>query len=129
MQDDLHRRIQRTAQAIAESAGAEATVEIIREVPVTFNDPALTERMVPTLTRVAGAANVSISPPLTVAEDFSFFQRVVPGLYILLGSVSPGILPETAPTNHSPLYAVDERVLPLGVRTLASLAADYLYGK
>jgi metal-dependent amidase/aminoacylase/carboxypeptidase family protein len=97
--------------------------------PVTFNDPTLTERMVPTLERVAGAANVSISPLITGAEDFSFFQRVVPGFYIFLGSVSPGIAPETSPTNHSPLYAVDEAVLPLGMRTLANLAADYLFGK
>ena len=129
MQDDIHRRIQRTAQAIAEGAGAEAGVQVIRMYPVTFNDPTLTERMVPTLERVAGAANVAISPLITGAEDFSFFQRVVPGFYIFLGSVSPGIVPETSATNHSPLYAVDEAVLPLGMRTLANLAADYLFGK
>jgi len=128
MQEDIHRRIQQTAHAIAESAGAEATVRVIRGYPVTFNDPALTARMIPTLERAAGAANVSISPLVTAAEDLSFFQREAPGLYILLGSVSPGIAPETSPSNHSPLYAVDEAVLPLGVRALANLAADYLFG-
>jgi len=128
MQEDIHRRIQQTAHAIAESAGAEATVRVIGGYPVIFNDPALTARMIPTLERAAGAANVSISPLVTAAEDFSFFQREAPGLYILLGSVSPGIAPETSPSNHSPLYAVDEAVLPLGVRALANLAADYLFG-
>lgn len=128
-QDDIHRRIQRTAQSIAEAAGAEATVRITKAYPVTFNDPPLTERMVPTLERVAGPANVSISPQITGAEDFSFFQREAPGLYIFLGSVSPGIDPGTAPTNHSPLYAVDEAVLPLGVQTLANLATDFLFGQ
>ena len=97
--------------------------------PVTFNDPTLTDRMIPTLTRVAGATNVSVSPLITGAEDFSFFQRAVPGLYIFLVSVSQGIAPETSPANHSPLYAVDEGVLPLGMRALANLASDYLFGK
>ncbi len=129
VQADIHRRIQLTAQAIAQSGGAEAKVEIVRVTPVTFNDPTLTERMIPTLTRVGGANNVSVAPLTTGAEDFSRFQKVVPGLYIFLGSVSPGIAPETSPSNHSPLYAVDEAVLPLGMRVLANLAADYLFGK
>ena len=129
MQVDVHRRIQQTAQSIAQSGGADAKVEIFPGYPVTVNDPALTERMVPTLTRVAGANNVAVGPLVTAAEDFSYFAKVVPGLFIFLGSVSSGIAPETSPANHSPLYAVDEAVLPLGMRTLANLAADYLFGK
>lgn len=129
MQTDIHRRIQLTAQAIAQGGGADAKVEIFRDLPVTVNDPALTERMVPTLTRVAGTNNVAVGPLQTIAEDVSYFQKVVPGLYVFLGSVSPGIAPEASPANHSPLYAVDEAVLPLGMRVLANLAADYLFGK
>ena len=53
--------------------------------PVTHNDPALTERMVPTLRRVAGAENVSVGPLTGTAEDFSFFQQKVPGLFVFLG--------------------------------------------
>jgi len=129
MRADIHRRIELTAQSIAQSGGADARVEIFPGYPVTFNDPALTERMVPTLTRVAGANNVAVGPLQTGAEDFSYFQKVVPGLYIFLGSVSAGVAPETSPANHSPLFAVDEAVLPLGMRALANLAADYLFGK
>lgn len=128
MQADIHQRIQRTAETIAASAGATAEVRIIPMYPVTYNDPKLTEQMLPTLERVAGAGNVTVSTLVTGAEDFSFFQREVPGLYVFLGSVSKGIAPETSPANHSPLYAVDEAVLPLGVRTLANLTADYLFG-
>ena len=129
MRADIHRRIVQTAQAIAGSAGAEAKVQITSISPVTANDPALTRRMLPTLERVAGPANVTISPMVTAAEDFSFFQDEIPGLYIFLGSVSQGIVAETSPANHSPLYTVDEAVLPLGVRTLSNLAADYLFGE
>ena len=126
VQDDLHRRVKQTAESIAASQGATATVEITRQYPVTFNHPALTESMVPTLQRVAGTHKVSIAPPVTAAEDFSFFAQRAPGMYIFLGSNKAGVDPTTAPANHSPLYEVDEGVLPLGVRTLANLAVDYL---
>jgi amidohydrolase len=126
MQDEMHRRIRLTAESIAQSAGATAKVDITRQYPVTFNNPALTDQMLPTLKRVAGSENVSIQPPVTAAEDFSFFAQKAPGLFVFLGSTRKGIDPATAPANHSPLYDVDEGVLPLGVRTLANLAIDYL---
>jgi amidohydrolase len=128
-QDEMHRRIRLTAESIAQSAGATAKVEITRQYPVTFNNPALTERMLPTLQRVAGPNNVSIQSPVTGAEDFSFFAQKAPGLFIFLASNKKGMDPTTAPVNHSPLFEVDEGVLPLGVRALANLAVDYLSQK
>ena len=65
---------------------------------------------------------VSEQPLVTVAEDFSFFAQRAPGLFIFLGSNRKGVNAATAPANHSPLFDVDEGVLPLGVRTLANLA-------
>ena len=126
MQDEMQRRIRLTAESIAQSAGATAKVDITRQYPVTFNNPTLSEQMLPTLKRVAGAENVSIQPPVTAAEDFSFFAQKAPGLFVFLGSNTKGVDPTTAPANHSPLYEVDEGVLPLGLRTLANLAIDYL---
>src|SRR6185369_7150885 len=54
MQDEMHRRITLTAESIAQSAGATAKVEITRQYPILFNNPALTDKMLPTLRRVAG---------------------------------------------------------------------------
>ena len=126
IQDDMHRRITLTAESIAASAGATASVAITRQYPVTINDPALTETMLPTLQRVAGADMVSEQPLVTASEDFSYFAQRAPGLFIFLGSTRKGVIPATAPSNHSPLYDVDEGVLPLGVRALANLAVDFL---
>ena len=128
-QDEMHRRIRLTAESIAQSAGATATVTITRQYPVTFNNPALTEKMLPTLQRVAGAGNVHAGQQVTAAEDFSFFAQRAPGLFVFLSSNAKGVDPATAPINHSPLYSVDEGVLPLGVRTLANLALDFLAQK
>lgn len=128
MQKDIHARIKRTAELIAQSAGATATVQIDIGNPVTFNDPALTEQMAPTLRRVAGDL-VFTARPRTVAEDFSKFQQKVPGLFFYLGVNKKGVDLATVAENHSPYFFVDEGALPTGVRALAHLAVDYLSKK
>ncbi len=126
MRRDIWMRVRRTAESIAQSAGATAVVTIDSGPPVTYNDPALTDRMVPTLRRVAGADKVGISEPKTTAEDFSRYQEKVPGVFFFLGITPPGTDPRTAAPNHSPRFFVDEAALPVGVRALSHLAVDYL---
>ena len=126
MRDDIHARIKRTTENIATSAGATAEVTITPGYPITYNDPALTEKMVPTLRRVAGAKNTRVVNPVLGAEDFSFFQQKVPGVFFWIGTRPPDQTPEQAASNHSPLFFVDERGLLLGVRALAHVAVDYL---
>ena len=124
MQKDIHERIRRTATQIAAAAGATVDVRIDRGYPVTVNDPALTKRMLGTLRRVAGS-NLVEGKKITGAEDFSYFQQQVPGLFLLLG-ITPAAEVGKAPQNHSPKFLVDESALITGVRTLAHLAIDYL---
>jgi amidohydrolase len=126
--DSLHARLQRTAEGIARGAGAVAVVTTTRGYPVTINDPALTERMVPTLRRTLGAANVIPAQQTTTAEDFSLFQRKVPGMFFFLGVTPPGADPRSVAPNHSPRFFADEAALVPGMRALANLAVDYLFG-
>ncbi len=124
----LHRTVRETAEGIAKASGAEAEVEIELGYPVTVNDPGLTARMLPTLRRLAEAEGVRLEqvPPRTGAEDFAFYAERIPGLYLWLGVRAPGVAPEDAVPNHAPGFVIDEAALPLGVRTLSSLAIDYL---
>ena len=122
---DVHERVRRIAENIAEANGAEAEVTIDLGYAVTVNDPALTERMTPSLRRVAGEGLTVMAPSLG-AEDFSYFAQEAPGLFLGLG-VAPED-PSLVHPNHSPYFYADERALPLGVRALASLAVDYLTG-
>ena len=124
MQKDIHERIRRTATQIAAAAGATADVRIDLGYPVTVNNPALTKQMLGTLRRVAGN-NLVEGTKITGAEDFSYFQQQVPGLFLLLGITPPADVGK-APQNHSPKFFVDESALITGVRTLAHLAVDYL---
>ena len=75
---------------------------------------------------LAGPGGLDLVPKITGSEDFSFFQRIVPGLFIFVGITPPGVDPAKAYSNHSPRFFADERGLVLGVRLLAHLAADYL---
>ena len=125
-QEDLRKRIARTVQLIAESAGATANTTLTMSAPVTYNTPALTEKMLPTLRRVAGDSHVILTPPSSVAEDFAFYQQQVPGLFVFVGITPRDKDLTSVPLNHSPLFSIDESGLPLGVRTLANLAIDFL---
>lgn len=129
MRRQVHEKIERIAVSVAESMGAEATVEIDPGVPVTFNDDGLTESMVPTLRDVYGAANVRLGEPVTGAEDFAFYQEVVPGFFFFIGGRPADVPLEQAIPNHSPLFYVDERALVLGVEVMSRLAVDYFAGE
>jgi len=123
---DIHIRVRRTAESIAQSAGATAQVTIDTGTAVTYNDLALTESILPTLRAVAGASHVALGPPITAAEDFSRYQQRIPGVFFFLGITPPGTDPAKAAPNHSPRFYVDEAALPVGVRAMAHLAVDYL---
>ncbi len=129
MRDEIHARIKRTAEDIALSGGGTASVSIEPGYPITWNDPAVTEQMAPTLRRVAGDANVQVVNAVLGAEDFSFFQQKVPGLFFWLGTRPKNETAEQAASNHSPLFYIDESGLLLGVRAMSHVAADFLRAK
>ena len=124
----LIERIKTIATKTAEAAGATAEVKIpySNHYPVTFNNLALTEKMLTSLVKTAGAGNVNVIPPITGAEDFSFFQEKVPGLFFFLGGMPKGGDPKTAPSHHTPDFFIDESAFKLGVKALAGLTLDYM---
>jgi amidohydrolase len=124
----LINRIKTIVTKTAEAYGATAEVKIPNSshYPVTFNDVALTEKMLPSLRKTAGAENVILRPAVTGAEDFSFFQQKVPGLFIFLGGMKKGADPKATPSHHTPDFYLDESGFLLGVKTLANLTVDYM---
>ncbi len=124
MRNDIHARVRRTAEDIAAAGGAKAEVTIETGYPVTYNDPALTEKMAPTFRKLT--SDVIVVNPTLGAEDFSFYQQKVPGLFFWLGTRPKNQTAEQAASNHSPLFYVDESGLELGVRAMAHVAVDYL---
>ncbi len=126
MRDDIFDRVRKTAALIAQSGGAGADVTIDPGYPVTFNDPNLTARMVPVLETVAGKGRAVVMPPSTGAEDFSYYQQQIPGLYFFIGVTPCSADPRKAPMLHSPRFFADESALVLGIRSLAHLTVAYM---
>lgn len=120
-------RIKQIAEKTAEAAGATAVVELPYQThyPVTFNDVALTNQMLPSLQKSAGAENVLLVPAITGAEDFSFFAKKVPGLYFRLGGMPKGLDPKTVGPHHTPAFIIEDASLKLGVIALCNLVFDY----
>ncbi len=77
----VHKRLRAIVQGIAEVNNAEVVLEIGEGYPITYNDLDLYNQMLPTLQRVTGVGSVNIIPAITEAEDFSFFQKKVLGIY------------------------------------------------
>ena len=124
----LIERVKQIITKTAESNNATAEIMIPYEshFPVTFNDAALTEKMLPSLRQTAGNENVLLTPARTGAEDFSFYQQKIPGIYFVLGGMPKGGNPLTAPSHHTPDFFIDESGLKLGVKALANLTIDYM---
>ena len=125
MQRDIHERMRRTVTKIAESAGATAEITIDNKTLITYNDPALVKKMLPSLQRTAGDANVQWMDAMTGSEDFSFFGAKVPSFFFFLGGMKPGQDPHTAFPHHTADFYIDESGFKLGVRTFCNLVFDY----
>lgn len=126
MRTEAKQRIVTTAEKIAEASGAKAEVRFgSNAYSVTVNDDPLTQAMLPTLQRASGGKALPI-PKISASEDFSEFQKVVPGVFYILGAPPKGKTPMDAATNHSPNFDFDEDAMSLGALSLTMLALDYL---
>ena len=127
MRLDVHARIEKTVQLVAQASGAEADVEIRHGYPVLFNDPELTAQMAPVLDRVAVGGQAIVGKPVLAAEDFSYFANEIPGLFFGLGVAKEGVGPGDSAPNHSPYFYVNDAALPVGVEALSNLALEWLH--
>lgn len=126
MQDDVHAKIKRTAERIAESFGATAEVSIDKRTPVTFNTPELVEKMVPSLEKAAGKSNVLLNEWTTGAEDFAFYREKAPAFFFVVGGMPKGQDPKKAPAHHTPDFMLDDSRLDVGVKAFCNIVFDYV---
>ena len=82
--------------------------------------------MVPTLEAVAGKSNVILTPAATGAEDFSYYQDKIPGLFFFLGGMPKGKNPLETASHHTPDFYIDEGGFVLGMKAMSDLTIDYM---
>jgi len=124
-QDLVERRMNEILGGVTAAGGGSYELVYDRNVPVTVNDVALTEKVVPSLRHALGADNVDQLQPATVAEDFSYFANEIPGFYYRLGTLKPGT---TSGNHHTPTFQADDGAIPVGIKAMAYLVWDYLSG-
>ncbi|MBS1663344.1 MAG: amidohydrolase [Bacteroidetes bacterium] len=125
MQRIIHERMRRTVTKIAESAGATAEINIDNKTLITYNDPALVKKTLPSLQKTAGEENVVWMDAMTGSEDFSFFGAKVPSFFFFLGGMKKGQDPNTAYPHHTADFSIDESGFKLGVKAFCNLVFDY----
>ncbi|HEX8069754.1 MAG TPA: amidohydrolase [Pyrinomonadaceae bacterium] len=113
-----------TLASVTAAYGATYELNMEDGNPVTYNEPALVAEALPTVRRVVGDQNAVALRPFMPAEDFSHYQKVVPGFYYFLGvgNKARGI---TAGW-HTPDFDIDEDSLVVGVKVMSNVLLDYL---
>lgn len=127
MRDAVFAGLKDVAERVAAAHGATVDTQIpwLDGYPVTRNEPALTARLRPALERAAAGKVVEI-PPITGAEDFSMFGEHAPAVFFFVGATPPGEDMSQVPTNHSPLFYLDEAALKLGTRAMLEAVSELL---
>jgi amidohydrolase len=129
MKATVLRRLEEIVYNTAKANNAKAEITYQVSYPITYNDPGLYENMLPSLKRINGPESVHFMNAITGAEDFSFFQKEVPGLYFFIGGAKEGTDPAKAAPHHTPDFYVDDSAMLTGVKSMTTLALDYLSKK
>ena len=125
-QRSIHEKVKLTASKIAEASGATAEITISNKTLVTYNDPALTKQMLPSLIKAAGEQNVVEIPAVTGSEDFSFFAEKVPSIFFFIGGKQIGVDPKKVFPHHTPDFWIDESGMKTGIKAFCNLVFDYM---
>lgn len=112
-------------QHTAAANQVKAKVEIAQYAPVTMNDPKLTELMAPSWQQVAGDKAQLLTNNASASEDFAFYGKLMPSLFIFLGATPSDQEVSKAAPNHSPYFQVDDATLKTGVESHIRFVLDY----
>ena len=114
--------------AAANGATIDAEIPTPDSNPVNVNDPPLTARVRASLVKAIGAGNVSEAKRWMASEDFPQLALSVPApsVYFFVGATPTGQDADTAPSNHSPKFFLDEGALAVGTESMLQAALDFL---
>ncbi len=118
--DAVQRRMASVVKGVSESTGCEAELQFLNYCPPTNNDEMLIDLMAEVAASVVGADHVVwLELPSLGAEDFGFFQELIPGAIVRLGVGDPS---RPRRPLHSSLFDIDESVLAIGAKFLTRTA-------
>ncbi|MBN1873356.1 MAG: amidohydrolase [Anaerolineae bacterium] len=105
-------RVQDIIEGTARMMGARSDFTLYPLAPAVINDPKITALVHAVAADLLGADAIKTDERTMGSEDAAFFLNEVPGCYIFVGS---GPKDRPAPSHHSPIFDIEEEVLPIGV--------------
>jgi len=126
MQKKVHEQFRHTIKTIGDASGVSTEVIIDTKTLVTYNDPALVKKMLPSLETAIGAKNVKEREWVTGAEDFSYYGTKAPAFFLYLGGMPKGNDPKTAPPHHTADFFVTDSAMKTGIQAFCQLVTDYM---
>lgn len=121
---DIKEEIKRISCGLAESMGGSCEVHIEQGYPAVINDEELTGRAWKHVQNYLGEGQPELLDMRMTAEDFSYYQKIMPGCFYRLGTrnTSRGINSNL----HSATFDIEESSLENGMGVLAWLAISEL---
>lgn len=116
--------MERVIEGVTAAHGASYSFEYRRGYGPVVNDEEVTRVVEETAREIFGEDAVELTPPVMSSEDFSAFQREVPGSFLYVGARNEekGIVYP----HHHPRFTVDEDALPVGVKMFVCSAFGLL---
>lgn len=126
MQKKVHQQFRHTIKTIGDASGVSTEVIIDTKTLVTYNDPVLVKKMLPSLETAIGAKNLKEREWVTGAEDFSYYGTKAPAFFLYLGGMPKGNDPKTAPPHHTADFFVTDSAMKTGIQAFCQLVTDYM---
>lgn len=125
IRDAILQKMPPLVSGIASAYETQAKLLLVNNAPVTTNDEALTESMMPALELAAPGKVERLDSSLSPSEDFSYYALKVPGLFVFLGATPEDQEMSKAPNNHSPYFTADDATLATGVKAHVQFVLNY----
>ncbi len=128
-QDDVRRQLWREVEqafALSQALGGNYRFELQEGYPSAFNDEQVNDWMRDVVREFSGADQVVDTDFGMGAEDFAYMMQLAPGAMFMLGAA---IDDNVARGHHTPIFDIDENVMPLGAAILAETARRYVTGQ
>ena len=116
IREQIMKRTEEIAEAVARGFRGEATFQHVRGVPVVVNDGSVARLVAEVAAPIVGEENVVTIAPSQLGDDVTLFLRKAPGCYFLVGCSNPG--KGITASHHSAEFDIDEDSLPIATRIL-----------
>jgi amidohydrolase len=124
IQENFPSIIKRIIKKTASTFNAKAELDYTVGSPPCINDPKISEIAKKSITKLYGDDVICSLEKTTATEDFSYFNRKIPGIMVFLGGSN--IEKNCVYPQHHEKFDIDEDVLPIGSSLYAQFALDFL---